>query len=237
MVNNQDKIWGYFQNRLPEAFAMAKPRLDFITRQISRKADRNIPRVLNIGAGNGYLEESFRNRGWEVHSLDPDEKTIMRLVERGINAHKGHIERMPFPNAMFDFVTASEVLEHLTDEQRRIGIGEIVRTLKEGGWFIGTVPYSENLIENQVLCPKCGDVFHRWGHRKSFSIKTLSDELCEFLDVLEVRRTAFVAFRGRSLFGKIKSLVRLILAKYGEMVAIPSIYFCARKKNRKGESG
>jgi len=80
------------------------------------------------------------------------------------------------------------------------------------------------------VCPRCGEVFHRWGHQKSFDIKTIHDELLPFFEVLEVRRTAFVAFRERSFMGKLKGLIQLVMAKYGAAVAGPSIYFSVRKR-------
>jgi SAM-dependent methyltransferase len=228
-TNHQNKVWEYFQNTSPESFEGAKLRLDYIIREISRKKIASIPRVLNIGAGNGYLEESAQELGWDIYTLDPDEETINRLKEKGIKGHVGFIERMPFDDESFDFVIASEVLEHLDDDKRQIGIREVFRVIVQGGWFLGTVPYCENLRLNQVVCPKCGEVFHRWGHRKSFDAKTIRDELSLFLDVIDVKRTAFVSFRGRSASGKIKSLIRLVLAKLGSPIAVPSIYFMARK--------
>lgn len=226
---NQKKVWQYFQNRFPEAFEGAKPRLDYMIREISRKNNAPIPCVLNIGAGNGYLEKTAQKLGWDINSLDPDDGTVKRLVERGIKGHTGYIEQMPFNNASFDFVVASEVLEHLSDEQRHRAIGEVFRVSVQGGWFLGTVPYCENLLLNQVVCPQCGEIFHRWGHRKSFDIKAIRDELSGFFDVAKVKKTAFVSFRGRSVLGKIKGLIRFILAKHGSAIAVPSIYFIARK--------
>ena len=47
-------------------------------------------------------------------------------------------------------------------------------------------------------------------------------------DQIECRRTAFVQFAGRSLGGKIKSLVRLVLGKCGASITVPNILFTAR---------
>ncbi len=187
-----------------------------------------MPRILNIGVGNGYFEETVRQRGWKMQSLDPDKKTINRLVEKGFKAQKGVIEQIPFDDTGFDFVTASEVLEHLDDEQRHKGLQEVARVLKGGGWFLGTVPYREDLFVNRVICPKCEEVFHRWGHQKSFDAKAMRNELEPFFEDVGVRTTAFVPFRRQSVTRAIKSLVYLIRAKYGANLATTSIYFSAR---------
>ena len=227
--NNQGKIWTHFQNRNPEVFEAAKARMAYIIREISRKKTSSVPCVLNIGAGNGYFEESALRLGWQIYSLDPDESTVKRLLEKGIRAHRGYIERMPFPDESFDFVIASEVLEHLIAEQLHEGFAEIARVMRRSAWLIGTVPYCENLFLNEVVCPKCQEVFHRWGHRRSFDVHTMRNELSYFFNEIIVKRRAFVKFHGRRFKGKIKSLVRLILANYGVEIASPNIYFAARK--------
>lgn len=228
-INDQDKLWGYFQNKYPQAFEGAKPRMDYIIGEISRKKNSPTPRVLNIGTGDGYLEEHLKRLGWDIFSLDPDDRTIRRLFKKGIKAYTGHIQRMPFDDASFDFVVASELLEHLSKEQFHLGIGEVARVINRYGWFIGTVPYCENLFLNQVVCPRCGEIFHRWGHRRSFDPKTIYDELSLLFNVVTVKRKAFVSFKGRGVAGRIKGFIRLILAKYGIEIAAPSIYFVARK--------
>jgi SAM-dependent methyltransferase len=226
----QEKIWEHFQNAAIESFAGASPRLNFLVRQIARKVKHRGLRLLNIGAGSGHLERAAYRLGWKVHSLDLDPRTIERLVADGIHGHVGRIEAIPLDNDTFDFIVASEVLEHLTDAQRRQGICEIARVLKPFGWFLGTVPYREELAANQVICPSCGELFHRWGHHQSFTLESISAELAARFQVVELRRTAFVSFGDRNLLGKFKSLVRLLLARYGEMIAVPTIYWAARKQ-------
>jgi len=226
---SQDKIWSYFQNCDVQSFANARPRLEYLVRVIGSKAGTPRPSVLNIGVGSGHFERTAMSRGWDVHALDPDAAAIERLSPLSILGHVGYIEKMPLDEATFDFVVASEVLEHLADEQCAAGVQEIARVLKPGGWFLGTVPYQEDLRAGNVICPCCGALFHRWGHQKSFTLQSVRDELSPHFNVRDLRRTAFVSFRDRGLGGKLKSVLRLILARAGQMIAIPSIYWAARK--------
>ncbi len=229
--NTNDKIWDYYQNQAPEVFALSQPRFDAIIKRIARKARAQSPAVLNIGVGNGYLETKMQRLGWRVYALDPDAKSIARLREQQIDAQQGYIESLPFSERMFDFVVASEVLEHLSAEQGCLGVAEIARVLKpNNGWFLGTVPYNEDLLGNQAVCPKCGEVFHRWGHQRTFDLATMRSELSPHFHHLEIKRTAFVALRGRSLVGKLSGLMRKLLASRGVQVAIPSIYFAGQKR-------
>lgn len=223
-------IWHYYQNVAPESFQSARPRLDFIVQQIARHCRSSCtPQILNIGIGNGHLEKVAQARGWVVHSLDPDPQSCERLAALGVHAHAGTVQNIPLGAATLDAVVASEVLEHLTDPERREGLSEIARVLKPGGWFLGTVPDSEVLELSQVVCPQCGTVFHRWGHVRSFNRSSIAAELALWFDVETTRRTAFVSFRHRTIMGKLKSLVRLILAKCGQPIAVPTIYWVARK--------
>lgn len=226
--SSQDKIWSHFQNADPESFAAAKPRLEYLVRAIARKAKVPRPKVLNIGVGSGHFEQTALARGWDVHSLDPDAVAIERLSAGGVTGHVGYIERMELADNQFDAVAASEVLEHLHTEQRAAGLREIARVLKPGGWFLGTVPYNENLKAGDVICPCCGKLFHRWGHQQSFTLDTLRAELSQQFVIDELRRTAFVSYRDRSLLGKLKSLARLLLARWGQMIAIPSLYWAVQ---------
>jgi 2-polyprenyl-3-methyl-5-hydroxy-6-metoxy-1,4-benzoquinol methylase len=224
-------IWHYYQNVAPESFQAARPRLDFIVRQIARHCrSLSTPQILNIGIGNGHLEKAAQSRGWVVHSLDPDPPSCERIAALGIHAHAGTVQNIPLGDATLDAVVASEVLEHLTDPERRDGLAEIARVLKPGGWFMGTVPDSEELKLGHVVCPRCGTVFHRWGHVQSFDLRTIATQLILWFDVECVRRTAFVSFGDRNMVGKLKSLARLVLAKCGQPIAVPTIYWSARKR-------
>ncbi|MEX2173051.1 MAG: class I SAM-dependent methyltransferase [Pirellulaceae bacterium] len=231
-THDQRRIWQHFQNAAPESFAAAHPRLDYLLRQIARRSAAGTPIVLNIGIGDGYLERQAQARGWKIRALDPDEQAVARLAAEGIDACQGLIERLPLAAQSCDFVVASEVLEHLTPQQRTAGVAEIGRVLRIGGWFLGTVPYREILADQTAVCPECGLVFHRWGHQQSFDEADIRGELEPLFRVQRIGHTAFVRLRGRGLGGAVKSLARLALAKLGEPIAFPTLYWIARKSGR-----
>jgi SAM-dependent methyltransferase len=228
MGKNQELIWKHFQNHATDSFEGAAPRLNYLIKRIARLSRVPKPVVLNIGVGSGHLERQAFARGWRPHALDPDGEALAKLAAAGVVAHAGYVEAMPLGSDTFDFVVASEVLEHLSDEQRGAGLKEIARILKPGGWLLGTVPYDETLAANQVVCPECGVVFHRWGHQKSFTRDDVAQELSPHFTRIRVTRTAFVVF-SRGPAGNIKSLLRLVLAKCGQHIAVPSILWQAQK--------
>jgi SAM-dependent methyltransferase len=230
-ASHNDPIWSYFQNEAPHVFGSghAHPRLEFLIRQIERLARTPRSSLLNIGIGDGHLEKSAHERGWSVSALDPSLESVSRLCALGVSAKVGRIEDIPFPETEFDFVIASEIFEHLTADQRKQGLTEIRRVLKPRAYLLGTVPYRELLADNLAICPRCKEVFHRWGHAVSFDIPTIRQELSAHFDDVRCRKTAFVEFKRRSLRGKMKGLARLLLAKCGAAIAVPNIYFLARK--------
>ncbi|MEW6108616.1 MAG: methyltransferase domain-containing protein [Nitrospirota bacterium] len=139
---------------------------------------KKIGKVLDIGIGDGYLLEKlgchFELYGIDISALNI-QKTQAIFTEKKIVAHlkEGCVDGIPFPDNMFDFVIASDVIEHVDDETLLRGIKEIYRVLKTGGYFIGTVPANENLHDNTVYCPNCHNTFHRWGHQQTFDVKKI----------------------------------------------------------------
>jgi SAM-dependent methyltransferase len=109
-------------------------------------------RVLDVGSGFGRHVYECARRGARVVALDhaADEvvetrNTLAAMVEQGeitpdrlIGVLRGDARRLPFPDATFDVVITSEVLEHIQDDVA--AIAEMVRVLKPGGRFAATVP-------------------------------------------------------------------------------------------------
>lgn len=228
-LEHQRRLWAHFQTSAPETFEGARPRLDYLLSRIDRLKRGIGPHVLNVGAGEGYFEDKAARKGWRIHAVDPDQGTVRRLRARGVPAWPGLIEQLPFRAGRFEFVVASEVLEHLDDRQLRAGLEEIHRVLAAGGWFLGTVPYAEDLSLNRVLCPHCGHVFHRWGHCRAFDRPELQRVLQTIFRKVRIRRRAFVAFRGGGLLGAGQGLVRLLLGRLGARIASTNLYFLAQR--------
>ena len=227
---DQTKIWEHFQNEdgIGDPFANALPRYEFL-------AQRTTPgmSVLNIGVGRGRLEDVLRQKGVVVSCLDPSEKAIdsvRKQCELGNRAQVGFSQNIPFPDSQFDVVIMTEVLEHLTDDVLNATLGEVKRVLKPRGRFIGTVPANENLIDSRVMCPHCGESFHRWGHLQSFSQRRLTQLLlANNFVVLRNELRAFVAWHRKGFNNFIKSSIRYVLGRRGSSIANPNIFFEARR--------
>jgi glycosyltransferase involved in cell wall biosynthesis len=170
--------------------------------------------VLNVGIGGGLFEGLCRAIGVNVFSLDPDWMSLRNCVDRNrFKSIAGKLEGLPFADDVFDAVVVSEVIEHLTPELTRRGLEEIRRVLAPEGQIIGTVPSEENLADGVVMCPGCGEVFHKVGHLQSFSTGTMSALLKTVFSHAECFERAFMAKatsgRKESAIGLLRNLLVL----------------------------
>lgn len=95
--------------------------------------------ILDIGCGNGSMLRYFKQRGYVyLHGLEISSYAIERLGAEGIEMHFGVLPSIPLPDAMFDVVIASQVLEHIVRRGRFLK--EIRRVLKPGGRAFVFVP-------------------------------------------------------------------------------------------------
>ena len=114
--------------------------------------------VLDVGCGEGrHSIQAYKEAHCTVCSLDIDQKNAVRtkyflcLLDEENENHgqwlslKGNILSMPFPDASFDKIICSEVLEHIPDDQQ--AVTEIKRILKNDGIFAVSVPtyFSETI--------------------------------------------------------------------------------------------
>lgn len=229
---DQHRIWDHFQTTRVNSFGHARGRYASMAALARRRNGGDGGRVLNIGVGPGTLERLLLQRGWQVASLDPSEAAVSALRPLGVDARCGYAQTMDFADTSFDVVVASEVLEHITPTIRRQVLAEIARVLAPGGWLVGSVPYREVLADQEVICPDCGKVFHRWGHVSSFDLPDLSAELGAVFDAPHCRRLSFVDWSAaRAPVTLLKAMVQSLLGRLGEPIASPSIAFSARRRN------
>lgn len=224
---SQTELWSHYQTGRLEVFAGSKSRLDFLVRFAGRLASGRS--LLNIGCGDGYLECKAQQKKWSVISVDPDPSSISRLQGLGLDARCGLIESLPVDPQSVDVVICTEVLEHLTTDALEGGLSEIRRVLKPGGLLIGTVPYRENLAQNQVFCPDCKKTFHRWGHQQSFDEGGIRSVLGRYLKVQQARPVYFATWDVADWKGKMSISARLAFSWIGVHGANSNLLFVAAK--------
>ncbi len=225
--NDQMKIWDFFQSKNKQSFIPALPRYNFLRKE-TKKYTKKGNKVLNIGIGLGFLEEKLSEDGFEVYALDPSKEVVKNLKAKNIKAKIGNIENHPFKKDFFDLIVISEVIEHIPKQNLKKAITEIHNILKYQGILIATVPYNENLQDNDTICPKCGNQFHRWGHHNTFKKKAF---LNLFQNNFKIKKIKIMSFPdwAFSITRLIKALIKYLLGRFGSQITTPRIYLVAQK--------
>lgn len=100
-------------------------------------------RLLDVGAGSGWLVEHMNRLGWQAEGLDFDPRTVESARSRGLVFHQGGLPNAALGESTYDAVTMSHCIEHVHDP---LGwLAEVRRILKPGGRLALATPNSESL--------------------------------------------------------------------------------------------
>ena len=94
-------------------------------------------RILDVGCGTGANLEMLADFG-QAEGVDVSDDALEFCQAKGLKAHKGLAEKLPFADESFDIATALDVVEHLDDDIA--GLKEMRRILKKGGKTLIFVP-------------------------------------------------------------------------------------------------
>jgi len=96
-------------------------------------------RILEMGCSGGQLIQQLQRDGYrDVAGIDISTDAIALCHGAGLNAQVMDAQQLDLPDASFDVITASDVLEHLADEQKALQGWQ--RVLRPGGLLIVFVP-------------------------------------------------------------------------------------------------
>jgi SAM-dependent methyltransferase len=154
-----------------------------ITADLSCLGLRPGQRLLDIGCGSGrHTGEAYRLKGITVVGADvnPDDlgaaRDRLEFHDR-LGEHGGgdwclaaaDVRRLPFPDAHFDGVICSEVMEHIPEHYR--AVDELVRVLKPAGHLVVSVPR----YFPEKICWALSREYHRanQGHVRIYRKKEL----------------------------------------------------------------
>src|SRR5581483_5626823 len=103
-------------------------------------------KVLDVGGGTGYQARLLADRGCCVSSVDIQGPETAPPVYFPVQCYDG--AHFPFPDASFDVVFSSNVLEHIRDLPGILA--EMRRVCKPGGLFIHLMPTPAWRIWTQI---------------------------------------------------------------------------------------
>jgi ubiquinone/menaquinone biosynthesis C-methylase UbiE len=95
--------------------------------------------ILEMGCSAGLFMEQLARDGYsQVKGIDISPDAVALCQKAGLDAQMMDAQKLSFPDASFDLITASDVLEHLSDENA--ALAEWKRVLKPGGLLMVFVP-------------------------------------------------------------------------------------------------
>jgi 2-polyprenyl-3-methyl-5-hydroxy-6-metoxy-1,4-benzoquinol methylase len=104
-------------------------------------------RLLDVGAGSGWLVVHMDSLGWRAEGLDFDPRSVERARARGLVMHRGGLPEQRFDEASFDAVTMSHSIEHVHDPVA--WLAEARRILKPGGRLAIATPNTRSVLHRR----------------------------------------------------------------------------------------
>lgn len=147
-------------------------------------------RILDVGVGLGRLLGKLP--ACEKHGSDISTRYLERARRTGINVVLARAEDLPYPDAHFDVVVCTDVLEHVLE--LHLACRQLLRILRPGGHLFVRVPYRENLsgyLETSMP--------YSYVHLRSFDESTLEIWFSRVLRcrVLALVHMGYLPTRGR----------------------------------------
>jgi SAM-dependent methyltransferase len=107
-------------------------------------------RVLEVGGGPGELAARIAaETGSDVTMLDISPRMVELASDRGVDAHVGDVQELPFDDASFDCAVAAWMLFHVPDLDR--GLSELARVLRPGGRLVAVTNAEDHMRELRVI--------------------------------------------------------------------------------------
>jgi SAM-dependent methyltransferase len=179
---------------------------------------RSAQRWLDVGCSSGGFIKAAKTQGCNIEGVEPAPRAAAAAREAGLTVFTGTLQEAHFPDASFDAVSLSEVIEHLRDPASLLQ--EIRRLLKPNGVFSLTTGNAESWTMRWIG-PRWEylDLNRHGGHVSFFTPSSL-DLLAKRCGLKLVRlETRAVTFSEKGEHGPIKHRV---LKAASELLNLPA---------------
>jgi 2-polyprenyl-3-methyl-5-hydroxy-6-metoxy-1,4-benzoquinol methylase len=136
-----ESLWEQAPEGLTPSDAGLRER--FLLRKLAGERSRagGVPRVLDVGCGEGHFAMALRRNGAEVVAIDVADEPLRRARARHAGLDLRLVEPeapLPLEDSSFDVVWAGEVIEHVADGSQ--WLSELRRVLRSGGLLLLSTP-------------------------------------------------------------------------------------------------
>jgi SAM-dependent methyltransferase len=118
-------IWDY-------AYIYNRQRISFFKKNIENIENKKIQKVLDLGCGDKPFKNFF-DKKVEYIGIDISKESRADII-LDLNTQK-----IPFPDEFFDLVIASEIIEHIYNQD--FFFKEMIRVVKKGGYIYISTPF------------------------------------------------------------------------------------------------
>jgi SAM-dependent methyltransferase len=224
------ELFDYFQAWEDPAAVHENQRLhEMILAQMPAQSSR----VLDVGCGSAWLASYFKDKkAISVYSMDISSVNPRKAVAKyPFEGHFGVIAdvfHLPFAAGTFDFIVASEIIEHVADPAAFLRC--LLHVLAPGGCLVVTTPHNEKLAYS--LCVHCNKPTPHHAHLHTFTADSIRDLLPASVRPAAVTKTFMnkVLLHGRThpllsrlsfrLWRTIDRLTNLLIPKTARLMMI-----------------
>jgi len=179
-----------------------------VIQKIKSRISLNQIKVMDFGAGPGFLTKKLLDAGASVFPLDFSPDSLAALKLRCPNVEKTILYSEEASSLDVDLITFIETIEHLSEEKLTEVFTKLKGYLKKDGILFVTCPNDEDLSKSMICCPNCNTEFHRVQHMRSLNASSLANILERYgFESIEVGVTNF-KYSGLKgyFFNKLKKL-------------------------------
>lgn len=160
-TETQRKFWNAWDTQYLNAISEETRRRGDEVLSLICSLNRQRPRILEIGCGNGWLVERLLSFG-PVTGVDIADEPIQDARRRIPSAefYAGDILQMDLPNNSFDLIVTLETFSHVSDQPRFIEL--IASLLSDRGYLILTTQNRSIYMRNSRIAPPAQGQLRHW---------------------------------------------------------------------------
>jgi len=144
--------------------------------RILEKQQIEKPKILEIGAGDGYMSKLLSKAGYDVTSTDPSPRMPLEF-----DVHNMNVNNLEFEDSSYDIVISSNVIEHIDDLEK--AFSEMKRVLKNEGVMIHAVPTVYCNLATMLIQPIAyfRNILYLFSGRLKIKVDKEKSKLIQFL--------------------------------------------------------
>ena len=165
-------LWGYPADYLADR-RFVEAKFDEVLRHLERYVP--VGRLLDVGAGPGFLVSAASARGWDAVGLDLNEWAAEHARDEvGVDVRVGRLDEHAFAGERFDAVTMMDVVEHVADPDALLA--NAARLVRPGGVLVLLTPDAGAPV-SRILGGRWPEVRRPGEHVVLYSRRGLTDAL------------------------------------------------------------